>query len=65
MALVEQRLRLGDGGPLLDELKADPDAYATAVVVVAPPELSAARAQDVLRRGAQDLLIEPVIRGRA
>ena len=29
-------------------------------MVVAPPELSAARTQDVLRRGAQDILIEPI-----
>ena len=60
VALVGSSFASAEGNPLLDELKADPDAYATAVVVVAPPELSAARAQDVLRRGAQDVLIEPI-----
>jgi diguanylate cyclase (GGDEF)-like protein len=46
---------------LLDELKSDPDAYATAVVVIADDDLRVADAEDSLRRGALDLLIEPVI----
>ena len=60
VALVDSAFVSAEGHPLLDEIKADPDAYATAVVVVAPAELSAARAKDVLRRGAQDVLIEPI-----
>ena len=60
VALVGSSFVSAEGSPLLDELKSDPDAYSTAVVVVAPPELSPARAQDALRRGAQDVLIEPV-----
>ena len=60
VALIEHRFAKVNGRSLIDELKADPDAYATAVVVVAD-ELPVADAEDVLRRGALDLLIEPVI----
>ena len=60
VALIEHRFAKGSGRSLIDELKADPDAYTSAVVVVAD-ELPVADAEDVLRRGALDLLIEPVI----
>ena len=51
----------GNGGSLIDDLKADPDAYTTAVLLVADEALPLAAAEDNLRRGAHDLLIEPVI----
>ena len=35
VALIEHRFARVDGRSLLDELKADPDAYTTAVVVIA------------------------------
>ena len=35
VALIEHRFARVNGGSLLDELKADPDAYTTAVVVIA------------------------------
>ena len=61
VALIEHALALIDGRSLLDELKADPDVYATAVVVIGDDALPVADAEDSLRRGALDLLIEPVI----
>ena len=61
VALIEHRFARGDGRALLDDLKADPDAYRTAVVVVADEALHVADAEESLRRGAHDLLIEPVI----
>jgi len=61
VALIEQRFAQVNGRSLLDELKADPDAYTVAVVVIADDRLSVAAAEDSLRRGAHDLLIEPVI----
>jgi diguanylate cyclase (GGDEF)-like protein len=57
VALIEH----ANSRSLLDELKSDPDAYATAVVVIADDDLPVADAEDSLRRGALDLLIEPVI----
>ena len=61
VALIEHRFSRVSGRWLLDELKADPDAYNTAVVVIADERLSLPAADDSLRRGAHDLLIEPVI----
>lgn len=49
------------GVPLLDELKGDPEAFATAVVLIAGQGITMQTAQEGLRRGAQDLLLEPVI----
>ena len=43
VALIEHRFAQVNGRSLLDELKADPDAYTTAVVVVADDALGAAR----------------------
>jgi diguanylate cyclase (GGDEF)-like protein len=61
VALVEHRFAKLGGRSLIDELKADPDAFTTAVVVIADAQLSFADAEDTLRRGALDLLIEPII----
>ena len=61
VALVDHRFAQAGGGSLIDELKADPDAFTTAVVLVAGEELDVTEAEDSLRRGAVDLLIEPVI----
>jgi two-component system cell cycle response regulator len=49
-----------DGVDLVGEVKHDVAAFRTAVVLVAPPSLSAATARAELSRGAQDFLIEPV-----
>jgi two-component system, cell cycle response regulator len=61
VALIEHRFAKASGRPLIDELKADPDAYTIALVVVADDGLPVDEAEDTLRRGALDLLIEPVI----
>jgi two-component system, cell cycle response regulator len=61
VALIEHRFAKHDGRSLIDELKADRVAYTTAVVVVACEQLPVAEAEDVLRRGAIDLLIEPPV----
>ena len=61
VALIEHRFAQVNGRSLLDQLKADPDAYNTAVVVIANDALGVPAAEDSLRRGAHDLLIEPVI----
>jgi diguanylate cyclase (GGDEF)-like protein len=61
VALIEHRLARVNGRSLLDDLKSDPDAYTTAVVVIADHGLPVDAAEDSLRRGALDLLIAPVI----
>ena len=61
VALIEHRFAQVNGRSLLDELKADPDAYNTAVVVIADAGIEVEVAEDSLRRGAHDLLIEPVV----
>ena len=61
VALIEHRFTSAAGGSLIDDLKSDPDAYRTAVLLVADEELPLADAEDSLRRGALDVLIEPVI----
>jgi two-component system cell cycle response regulator len=58
--LADQALCERDGLPLLDLVKADLEIYRTAVVVIAPADLSPQAAEDLIRRGAQDLLIEPL-----
>src|SRR4051812_21209253 len=50
-------------GDLVCELKSDPDAYATAIVMIERPRLDAARALEGMRSGVQDYLIEPVSDG--
>jgi two-component system cell cycle response regulator len=49
-----------NGASLLDDLKSDAEAYTTAVVVVAGEGLSVPDAEESLRRGAHDVLLEPV-----
>ncbi len=48
---------------LVGELKADPDAYATAVILIERPGLAAGDALARLRAGVQDFLVEPVADG--
>jgi diguanylate cyclase (GGDEF)-like protein len=48
---------------LLGELKRDPDAYGTAVVLLEEPGLDSERATGLMRRGAYDVLVEPVSDG--
>jgi two-component system cell cycle response regulator len=61
VALIEHSFARAGGRSLIDDLKSDPDAYTTAVVVVAGDEMPVADAEDSLRRGALDLLMEPII----
>jgi diguanylate cyclase (GGDEF)-like protein len=60
VALIEGSFAAVNGRSLLDDLKSDPDAYMTAVVVIAGGAVSVEDAQESLRRGAHDLLVEPV-----
>jgi len=48
---------------LVAEIKADPDAYGTAIVMVAPSGLDRATALQAMRRGVVDFLVEPVADG--
>jgi PleD family two-component response regulator len=48
---------------LVAEIKADPHAYGTAIVMVTPPGLDPAAATQGLRRGVVDYLVEPVADG--
>jgi two-component system cell cycle response regulator len=57
--LVSKCIESPAGGVLLDELKAHPEVYSTAVVLVAPHELTFAHADALLARGADDLVVEP------
>ena len=52
--------RVPGGGTLLDQLKAHPEVFGTAVVLVAPAAMPFPQAQDLLARGAEDLIVEPV-----
>jgi two-component system cell cycle response regulator len=54
-------LSVGLGVSLLGALKADPDAYGTAVVLVAGREMPDDEAIAHLQHGAQDFLVEPVV----
>ena len=48
------------GAGLLERIKRDANAFRTAVLLVEADEPPLERAQDALRRGAQDILVEPV-----
>ncbi|HYM57196.1 MAG TPA: diguanylate cyclase [Solirubrobacteraceae bacterium] len=62
VALIHADVALDwSGVALLDELKGDPEAFATAVVLIAGQGVTMQTAQEELRRGAQDLLLEPVM----
>ncbi|HWK27536.1 MAG TPA: GGDEF domain-containing protein [Solirubrobacter sp.] len=50
-------------GAFVGALKADPDAYGTAVLVIERAGLTPAEAREGMRRGVQDYLIEPVAEG--
>jgi two-component system cell cycle response regulator len=53
----------GELDALVDDIKADPVAYGTAIVLIERPGLSPAEAVAGLRRGVQDYLVEPVADG--
>jgi two-component system cell cycle response regulator len=48
------------GTDLLDRIKRDAEAFRTAVLLVEPGDPPAERAVEALKRGAQDILVEPV-----
>jgi two-component system cell cycle response regulator len=48
---------------LVCEIKADPDAYGTAVLLIERPGLDADAALERMRQGVQDFLVEPVTDG--
>jgi two-component system cell cycle response regulator len=48
------------GNGLVERIKSDPDAFRTAVLLVEKAEPGIERAADVLQRGVQDILVEPV-----
>lgn len=50
-------------GDLVCDIKSDPVAYGTAIIMIERPELSPDAALDGMRRGVQDYLIEPVADG--
>jgi two-component system, cell cycle response regulator len=50
-------------GDLVCDIKSDPVAYGTAIVVVERPGLEPARALEGMRKGVQDFLVEPVADG--
>jgi len=60
VALVGKCIESPTGGLLLDVLKAHPEVFATAVVLVAAERMPFSQARDLLDRGAEDVLMEPV-----
>jgi two-component system cell cycle response regulator len=48
---------------LVGDIKADPEAYGTAIIMIERPGLSPQAALEGMRRGVQDYLIEPVADG--
>jgi diguanylate cyclase (GGDEF)-like protein len=50
-------------GDLVCDIKSDPVAYTTAIVLIERPGLDPAQALDGMRRGVQDYLVEPVADG--
>jgi two-component system cell cycle response regulator len=58
--LAATALTRDDSVPLVDLVKADAEIFRTAVVLIAPRDLTPEAARDHLRRGAQDFLLEPV-----
>jgi two-component system cell cycle response regulator len=50
-------------GDLVCDIKSDPFAYATAILLIERPGLEPERALDGMRRGVQDYLVEPVSDG--
>ena len=58
--LVDETLCARDGIRLLDLVKSDLEVFRTAVVVIAPADLTPEAARDLMDRGAHDLLLEPL-----
>jgi two-component system cell cycle response regulator len=58
--LVARALCERDGLALVDLVKRDGEIFRTAVLVIAPDQLSSEDAADELRRGTHDFLFEPV-----
>jgi two-component system cell cycle response regulator len=50
-------------GDLVGEIKSDPDAYRTAIIMIERPGLDPVHALDGMRRGIQDYLVEPLADG--
>jgi two-component system cell cycle response regulator len=50
-------------GSLVGDIKADPDAYATAIIMIERPGLSPDQALAGMRQGVQDYLVEPLADG--
>lgn len=61
VAVIHERLADEQGRALLATLKSDPDLFTTAVVLIVRPGLTLEQAQEALRSGAQDFVIEPVV----
>ncbi len=51
------------GGEIIGDIKSDPVAFATAVIMIERPGLSPEAAVEGMRKGVQDYLIEPVADG--
>jgi len=50
-------------GDIVPDIKSDPVAYGTAIIMIARPDLSPNEALEGMRRGIQDYLVEPVADG--
>src|SRR4051794_19582443 len=50
-------------GDIVCDIKSDPVAYSTAIVMIVRPELSPQEAVAGMRQGIQDFLVEPVADG--
>ncbi len=50
-------------GELVSQIKRDPVAYATAIVVIEGPQLESAQALEGMRQGISDYLVEPIADG--
>ena len=60
VAVLQAGLRSEDGRTALERVKADPQAFGIAVVLVQPRDVQLAEALAALRGGAADLIIEPL-----
>ena len=58
--LADEALCARDRVPLVDLVKADLEIFRTAVVSIGPADLAPETARDLLRRGATDVLLEPL-----
>jgi diguanylate cyclase (GGDEF)-like protein len=60
VAVLQAGLRAEDGRTTLERIKADPEAFGVAVVLVQPRDVALAEAVAALRNGAADLIVEPL-----